>query len=296
MEIEKVANIVTNQARPYISYCRTNGFQPNELKLYWNYEQIRDIIKNDTSFNSITDTDSRDALLKIPVNERNNTGKIDFLISGIEKAVFKVPKDKQIIVLDFADERMPGGYFIEGANTQEEVILYNSDGYRALLDLKYTMMDGGYALPEYGVAYVKNVRFFLDNRKEEGRLTDLIVAACYDISGASEGLYETPSSTGDNELYKRTLEKFRAIIASAVANTEGTGKNTYLLLGPIGTGAFGNDQKMIAELFSEVLNNSLMDSSKPIRYAFEEIWFVSIGSLEAFEQVFETNASTKTGI
>ena len=30
-------------------------------------------------------------------------------------------------------------------------------------------------------------------------------------------------------------------MSAAVANTKGDGKDTYLLLGPIGTGAFGND-------------------------------------------------------
>jgi hypothetical protein len=32
-------------------------------------------------------------------------------------------------------------------------------------------------LPEYGVAYIKHVRFFRKKQKEE-RLTDLIVGAC----------------------------------------------------------------------------------------------------------------------
>jgi hypothetical protein len=38
-------------------------------------------------------------------------------------------------------------------------------------------MNGGYMLPEYGLAYIKNVRFFKEDTKEE-RITDLIVAAC----------------------------------------------------------------------------------------------------------------------
>ena len=58
-----------------------------------------------------------------------------------------------------------------------QVILYNSDGYRALLDLKYQIMDGGYMLPEYGVAYIKRVRFFQDTPPME-RITDLILGAC----------------------------------------------------------------------------------------------------------------------
>ena len=39
------------------------------------------------------------------------------------------------------------------------------------------MMNGGYILPEYGVAYIKRVRFFQE-LNNEGRITDLIVAAC----------------------------------------------------------------------------------------------------------------------
>lgn len=39
------------------------------------------------------------------------------------------------------------------------------------------MMDGGYALPELGVAYVKQVKFFQKGTKQE-RTTDLIIAAC----------------------------------------------------------------------------------------------------------------------
>ncbi|CAF1488094.1 unnamed protein product, partial [Adineta steineri] len=244
------------QSRYYISKHRQKGFEPNELKLYWNYKEIENINKYGY-FNPITDTDTKKALKDKPVNERANSGTVQFHLSGIEQAVFhKDLEGKQIIVLDFADERMPGGYFLENARTQEEVILYNSDGYRALLDLKYQTMDGGYMLPQYGLAYIKRVRFFQNPEQEEPlqeRVTDLIVAACYDLSGAGEGLYKPPSremrdpvrNEEPSDLYNRTYQKFQAIIASAVANTEGDGSNTYLLLGPIGTGAFGNDEDMI---------------------------------------------------
>ncbi|CAF4993011.1 unnamed protein product [Rotaria sp. Silwood1] len=120
MKIKKVAQIVDSQSRPYIARYRKHGFQPNELKIYWNYQQIRDIIK-DNSYNPVADIDARKSLLEIPVYKRNNRGTFHFITSGIQDAVFHVPKGKQIIVLDFADERMPGGYFLEGVKTQEEV-------------------------------------------------------------------------------------------------------------------------------------------------------------------------------
>jgi hypothetical protein len=108
----------------------------------------------------------------------------------------------------------------------------------------------------------------------------------YDLTH-SEGLYEAPSPQDTEQIRARTLQKFQAIVASAVANTDGDGSDTYLLLGPIGTGVFMNDKKMIAELFFEVLNSPLMNSHGPIRHAFDQIWFVSIDSLEEFEEVFK---------
>lgn len=106
------------------------------------------------------------------------------------------------------------------------------------------------------------------------------------MSGMGEGLYKPPSYGNREELRKRTYEKFQATIASAVANTKDDGKDTYLLLGPIGTGAFANNIEMIAEIFSEILNHPLMDSENAIRYAFDKIWFVSIDSLSLFAEKF----------
>lgn len=71
------------------------------------------------------------------------------------------------------------------------------------------------------------------------------------------------------------MAKFRAFIAAAVANTKGNGSNTYLLLGPIGTGAFGNDVTDIGLVFGKALTSPMMGSMGPISKAFEHIWFVS---------------------
>jgi hypothetical protein len=119
--------------------------------------------------------------------------------------------------------------------------------------------------------------------------TDVIcfILLGYDLSGMGEGLYKPPSREKTEDFRTRTYEKFQAIIASAVANTEGNGKDTYLLLGPIGTGAFANNIQMIAEIFSQILNEPLMNSNKPIRYAFDKIWFVSTDSLVVFAEEFQ---------
>jgi hypothetical protein len=78
-------------------------------------------------------------------------------------------------------------------------------------------------------------------------------------------------------------------MSAAVANTKGDGSNTYLLLGPIGTGAFGNDVEDIGEVFRKVLDMKMMNSEKSIRYAFGNIWFVSTEKFknEIFQDIIE---------
>lgn len=118
-ELQRLIRPGPKQALEYINKYRSDGFGLDELKIYWNYEEILGITND--QFNSECDQDSHDNLKKWPVKKRSNAGGIKYIQSGIEKAVSDVPEGMQIIVLDFADERMPGGYFLENARTQEEV-------------------------------------------------------------------------------------------------------------------------------------------------------------------------------
>ena len=70
-------------------------------------------------------------------------------------------------------------------------MLYNSDGFRALLDLKYQRMCGGYAIPEFGLAYVRDIKFY-DTKSDKTRSADMMVSACYCMSG--QELYRNPQS------------------------------------------------------------------------------------------------------
>ena len=71
----------------------------------------------------------------------------------------------------------------------------------------------------------------------------------YDLSPAKEGIYQPPSKDNTKQIRARTLQKFQSIIASAVAN----------------------NKQMIVELFNEVLNNPLMNSTSAIQYAFDTL-------------------------
>ncbi|CAF1097511.1 unnamed protein product [Didymodactylos carnosus] len=272
-----IIDVKPKEARKLLDIHRGYGFQLEELKVYFNYIQIDNIPYANSTVPGFSDADAQINMKQFPTRMRQNAGQIHIEQSRIEQAVFSVPEGKQVIVLDFADERMPGGLFLFGATTQEETICYNSDLYRALMDYKYKKFNGGFMIPEYGVLYIKNVTFFAT------------AAACYDLT-KQHGLYRIPSRPIES-----TREKFRTLVRAAQANSDGDGSNTYLILGPIGTGAFKNDVSKIAELFNEELHSPLNgDNNTQQRHAFDQVWFVSSSDekINVFQATFK-NASIK---
>ncbi|CAF1644155.1 unnamed protein product [Rotaria magnacalcarata] len=287
-ELNSESRRIHSKAKKNRKYT-TEHFQPEQLKVYFNKKQIENIPYSEATFESsrFVDSDARDNMRKYPISERKNKGQIKTIKGRIEQAVFRVPPGKQIIILDFADDRMPGGLFLYGASTQEETICYNSNTYRALLDFKYQRFDGGFMIPEFGCLYIKNVKFYQPVNPNVNKNVDIIAAACYDLTEV-HGLHI--KSKEDKDLESCTKKKFETIIASAQANSNDNGENTYLILGPIGCGAFQNDIKTITELWENVLSSPLNEYSKTKQHhAFEEIWFLSgkDDKLEIFEEIFD---------
>ena len=87
---------------------REDGYTPDELKLYWNSEQLENLCLNRGGSSGIipshdpSDDDAVQNLRKYPVSERNHSGEIRYVNDGIERAVFDVPEEAQIILLNFA--------------------------------------------------------------------------------------------------------------------------------------------------------------------------------------------------
>jgi hypothetical protein len=98
------------RSRVYMDLTRRNGFEPHELKVYWNSEQLEILCRNvgqQTEASTLPPHDPSDgdvvlALRKFPVSERKHAGKITYVNKGIETAVFDVPTDAHIILLNFA--------------------------------------------------------------------------------------------------------------------------------------------------------------------------------------------------
>lgn len=87
---------------------RENGYKPEELSVYWNAKQLEDLCPKDDEQSEIypphdpSDKNCIENLRKFPVSKRNHDVKIEYINNGIEKAVFDIPADVQIIVLNFA--------------------------------------------------------------------------------------------------------------------------------------------------------------------------------------------------
>jgi hypothetical protein len=85
-----------------------NGFNPEELKVYWNAGQLENLCPKSEEESGRTpphdpsDSDAVKNLREYPVRDRNHSGTFKYVNKGIEKAVFDVPEDAQIIVLNFA--------------------------------------------------------------------------------------------------------------------------------------------------------------------------------------------------
>jgi hypothetical protein len=120
---------------------RSRGWDPTELKVYWDVKQLEDLCPKDRieqtkeeKFSEVkseheemkvgsrgefdtedrrattsklflhdpSDADAVHALRQYPVSRRNHAGEITYVNKGIEKAVFDAPADVQLIVLNFA--------------------------------------------------------------------------------------------------------------------------------------------------------------------------------------------------
>ena len=267
------------------------GIDDRKLKIYFNPLQFDNIIYSSATYeqSGFVDEDCRANLISHPLNLRQNRGEIETIQGRIENVIFDIPSNKQIIILDFADERMPGGLFLYGATTQEETICYHSETYRALLDLKYRRFNGGFYIPEFGCLYLKDLQFHHPPHYDKTVLVDVIAAACYDLTGV-HGLHQRPPS--DEQVLINTEQKLRSIIRSAQVNSKLNGKDTYLLLGPIGCGAFKNDLQQIGKLWAKILLEPLnVQLNTKQKDAFDKIWFIS-GTKEKLK-VFSTMFSIK---
>lgn len=150
-----------------------------------------------------------------------------------------------LVALNFANARTPGGAFREGASAQEEALCRASGLYFCLQpQTKYynanLRCEGNYYT--HGVIYSPRVPFFRD-------VENVLLPAPFELSIITA---PAPNNMAGDLDPERTALLFRERIERVLRVAEMHG-HTNLILGAWGCGAFGNDPTMVATAFCEVL-------------------------------------------
>lgn len=198
-----------------------------------------------------------------------------------------------VCVLNMASRRTPGGGVISGAGAQEEYLFRCSDYFRFLYPYAnnfdprmYSIQpDPAHRYPldrDFGGVYSNGVTVFRENEKCGYALID----SPWKVNMVAVPAININMGMPSPKVYHAAnLNKIRTILRAAYA-----GGNRRLVLGAFGCGAFGNDPRVIASFFKEVLD------SAEFKNAFREVVFAIIEdhnsngrNFKAFQSVFENN-------
>ncbi|MEN0061237.1 MAG: TIGR02452 family protein [Myxococcota bacterium] len=170
---------------------------------------------------------------------------------------------RDLVLLDFASARNPGGGFLNGAKAQEEDLARCSGLYPCLLDQpEYydANRDEPSMLYTDHLIYAPRVPFFRSRNRdllEHPFLASVIVAPA---PNATQHLRREPQGHDD---ITRTLRR-RASLVLGVAKDAG---HRTLLLGAWGCGVFGNEPSVVARAFGSWLD------TEPFAKAFDRVMF-----------------------
>lgn len=161
-------------------------------------------------------------------------------ITSLE-AIHKYGTD--MVVLNFASAKHPGGGFLRGAVAQEESLARSSNLYPSLLEQQEFYQNNQPPYYNDKVIYTPDVLFFKDddgNYVAEEKRCSVITCAAPNLNG---GNYDM--ETVRIEFLKR-IEK---VLQVAILNEE-----RNIILGAWGCGVFRNPPDMVADCFATVLN------------------------------------------
>lgn len=160
--------------------------------------------------------------------------------------------ESNLLCLNFASAKNPGGGFLSGSQAQEESLARSSGLYPCLMS-KGEMYDHNRQLEtclysDYMI-YSPRVPVFRD---DEGNLLDQPFQASFITSPAvNAGAIQRNESKKIDLIRPTMLRRLHRILWVALENNQ-----TRLVLGAWGCGIFGNDPTMIAEIFAEALNQN----------------------------------------
>lgn len=187
-------------------------------------------------------------LSNVTITMRGTNDAIDYWSRGMER---------DVIALNFASAKNPGGGFLRGICTQEETLARSSLLYKSLVSdntyYKINRENAHYGLYDDICIYSTKVPFIRDMSKKEEPLiypTFADVITCPAVNVRSSRRFQIDKDTVYKAMYSRIKFIFRIAFKSIELHDY---KNPVLILGAYGCGAFKNDPMDVATIFKLIM-------------------------------------------
>lgn len=201
-------------------------------------------------------------------------------------------EDNKIGILNFASAKHPGGGFITGAQAQEESLARSSTLYPSLVcstsepfyQLHRHDPQAGYY--SHSMIYSPNVLLMRDDDGNWQRpiAVDTVSSPAVNAKVVRQSLMGRLASKSESAKIERTMRERAARILYAF---ERHGVRN-LVLGAWGCGVFGNDVRMVAFIWADLLGRE----EARFRRSFERVVFAVVGQerFREFEAAFEVRS------
>jgi uncharacterized protein (TIGR02452 family) len=186
---------------------------------------------------------------------------------------------RDILVLNMANSRIPGGFYTDGTGAQEEALCRRTTLYHILVDNPTF-----YPIPHHGAIYSPDV---LVMRKSDDERCELLKGdqMWWTSVISVAAIFQPPWDANGGFARVQDREEMRERIKTVLRVAVLEGKKN-LVLGALGCGIFRNPPFAVAQLFKDVLTDS------EFLGAFQGIWFAIMDragsrNFQIFSQVLE---------
>ena len=224
-------------------------------------KEIDYCLKNTEFFESET----IDSLVQNTTVETDFNTKIELWISSSVQAIIKLNEEgiTNIMCLNFASAKNPGGGFINGADAQEESLARASALYSSQLQAKkYYDIHRNMK----SCVYTDNMIFSPKTpvfNTDKGEMLDQPILCNFITSAAvNTGVVKRQEPELEFEIENLMRKRIEKVFALSYAK-----KMEVLLLGAWGCGVFRNDPNLIAKLFKEQLECKYNNAFKKVVFA-----------------------------
>jgi uncharacterized protein (TIGR02452 family) len=249
---------------------------PNDTKISIKEEQ--DYAENNSKYYTSSDLDK---IKNTIVNCTQYQTKIEVVEETSINAIIRLNNEgfSNVMCLNFASAKNPGGGFLNGAQAQEESIARSSgihncqvkniafyENHRAMKSCVYTD----------SMIYSPKVPVF---RKDNGELIEPILTSIITAAAVNTGVIKRQEQSRVDDIEEIMSVRIDKLLALSLSK-----KDSVLVLGAWGCGVFQNDPVMIARLFANHLNNKYKSAFEKIVFA---IYAKNKKFIAAFKNEFE---------